>query len=528
MHHTLVRFLLACLTALTVLTATTAPSFASAEDQQALPSASGDAGTNPTDSSSVERPPLVLGVGEQRQLRIEGLSRFSIGGPQIRALVVRGQSGSPLLLKAAQPGVTDLWTWRSNGPTEHRRIRVEKPGTAGGGLKPEILHALSELNEVEILYAGPSVVLRGEVRSVSEAARLEALERSLGDPLRNETRLSESLLAAGESALLSWLRTSPWKNSVRLERVAGQLRLDGNLPRAKDLDFVRRRARTLFPPVRLELESLPDDAPTVHFRVYLLELRKNRWGALGMAWPPGQEAAFRVTTAAIQDLLQLDLALQSLEADGSVHILSKPELVVRAPGDAELFSGGQLPIQTHSHNYSNVSWKEFGLMLKLKVTHTTVEKVRLEIFTEVSHLDMTLATASKVPGIQANRMRTQVDARYGAPLLLSGLLQEGLRRTARGLPLLRDIPVLGALFGSEDWLNDKSELVAILVPSSTPPRAPMERFAAAIPGDVPRGPVPPPRDWIDPVREKELRASPDFPWNVWEIRASEVPAHVDL
>ncbi|MEK7691528.1 MAG: hypothetical protein AAB425_10970, partial [Bdellovibrionota bacterium] len=101
--------------------------------------------------------------------------------------------------------------------------------------------------------------------------------------------------------------------------------------------------------------------------------------------------------------------------------------------------------------------------------------VRLEIQTEVSHLDPTIQIRD-TPGIQANRMRTQVDARFGAPLLLSGLLQKNMHERSSGLPLLSKLPILGPLFGSNEYQNDQSELVAVLVPSATPPDAPLQRM----------------------------------------------------
>jgi pilus assembly protein CpaC len=221
------------------------------------------------------------------------------------------------------------------------------------------------------------------------------------------------------------------------------------------------------------------------------------------------EGAFHVTTAAIQDNIALDVAIQSLEGEGSAKVLSAPELVVRAPGEAELFSGGEIPIHLESHFFSSISWKPFGLTLKLKVTDTTEDEVRLEIFTEVSRLDPSLDTDGKVPGIQSNRMKTQVDARYGSPLLLSGLLQQGTREQAKGLPLLRQIPILGALFGSQDYLSDNSELVAILLPSHTPPPAPMAKIRRYLPA----GPIPEPRNEMTPSQERALRSNSEYPWN---------------
>jgi pilus assembly protein CpaC len=247
--------------------------------------------------------------------------------------------------------------------------------------------------------------------------------------------------------------------------------------------------------------------------VFLLELKKNRFHSLGLSWPATLEGAFKVTSSAITDALALDVALNMLEGEGSLKILSNPELVVRAPGEAELFAGGELPIQTRSHYSSNVTWKPHGLTLHLKVAQSSGERVRLEIFTEVSHLEPT-ANADSIPSIQANRMKTQVDARYGQPLLLSGLLQQNMRKQAKGLPLLRQLPILGALFGSEDYLSERSELVAILLPASAPPKDPMSRVARF----TPRGLAPPPREWVSPEEERALRTSPDWPWNAFEKR----------
>jgi hypothetical protein len=109
-------------------------------------------------------------------------------------------------------------------------------------------------------------------------------------------------------------------------------------------------------------------------------------------------------------------------------------------------------------------------------------------------------------------MKTQVDATFDQPLFLSGLLQEGVKKSVRGLPVLKDIPVLGTLFGSQDFIEDRSELVAILLPSRALPEAPR----SAIGLDLPTGSTPLPRNWISPADEIVLRSSPDFPWNAFE------------
>jgi Flp pilus assembly secretin CpaC len=477
--------------------------------------------------SEAEKPPLYLQLGEQRLLRIPGLVRYSLSEAAVRAQALPRSakarkavkdSAEPqakndlLLIKAVQPGPSDLWAWKADGSAEHRVIHVDK--TSSSPTSPKLAQALSLLSEVEIHYSTAGVVLRGEVQSAEEAERVALAAQGFPQEVRDETEPSGALLDQAQGQLESWLSKSPYSKRLQVmreDKMLGVQLVQGSLHGPGEKAQIEKRVRSIYPLAQLGLDSLPDASPTVHFKVFLLELKKTRFRSLGLGWPPYQEAAFRVTTSAIQDMVQLDLILQILDGEGSVKILSNPELVVRAPGDAELFSGGEIPIESKSAYFSSVTWKNFGLLLQLHVTHSAGDRVRLDIATEVSHLDPTISI-QKIPGIQANRMKTQVDAQYGRPLLLSGLLQQHMRKEARGLPMLREIPILGALFGSEDYLNEKSELVAILVPSKELPKNPMERIVRLLP----KGPMPAPRSPANPEQERALKQSSEYPWNVLE------------
>jgi Flp pilus assembly secretin CpaC len=460
-----------------------------------------------------DRAPIYLAVGEQRLINVPDLKRYSLGSDAVRALPDKG-SDEGILIKGVHPGLADLWVWKSDGSQEHRQIRVTQ--VSDESLDPGLARALGQLNEVEVHFAGGGIVLRGEVASLREAAAIEAIVTTYPKQVHDETEPSDPFLDQSEEKLRNWLKKSAYSNRLELQRQDKTLWLSlkhGSLDDPREKDLLERKIHAIYPFALLQIDTLPDTAPTVHFKVFLLELQKTRFGSFGLGWPATQEGAFRVTTSAITNMLQLDLTLQELEGEGSAKILSNPELVVRAPGEAELFSGGELPIEMQSRFYSDVVWKNFGLTLKLNVTHSAGNRVRLDIFTEVSRLDPSLAghTQSQLPGIQSSRMKTQVDAVYGRPLLLSGLLQQGTRQNAQGLPILRDIPVLGALFGSEDYQKDRSELVAILVPSAELPENPMERIERVLP----KGPIPPPRSPANPAKDRELLNSPDYPWNAF-------------
>ena len=476
----------------------------------------------PSQSSSItalERAPIRLGVGEQRLLRIPGLNRYSLGSDGIlRVLKLPpSQPGLPpsqeaLLLKGISPGSTDLWVWKSDGSSEFRKVQVEAappPSHKIESLLPPKLEAgLDGLRETEVILSSSGVILRGETSLLSEAILVGTLKRGFPTELHDETILSPALKADLTQRIEAWLQKGGLGQTLLLSWEGGRPALSGSIGDARARAALEREAVSHFPMLDFRADSLPDTAPTVHFRVFLLELKKSRFGSLGLSWPALQEGAFRVTRWGVEEALQLDLMLQSLEGEGSVRILSNPQLSVRAPGEAELFAGGEVPIESRNKFGSNITFRPYGLSLKLNVTHAGGEHVRLDILTEVSHIDATIGSGD-VPGFQANRMKTQVDAKFSEPLLLSGLLQQGVRETAKGLPFLRQIPILGTLFGSEDYLRERSELVAILLPLARPPNASIKQIARI----TPRGPLPPPRNWLSTDQELELRESSEFPWN---------------
>jgi pilus assembly protein CpaC len=468
------------------------------------------------------RPDIHLGVGEQRYLRLKGLKRYALGNENvIKTLPLPanspelGAETTPLLLKGISPGSTDLWVWKTDGQTEVRAIRVyaddSKKKEAEDPTLKRLQQALDHLQEVEVIPAEKGVILRGEILSLKEAETVAAVQRGFPQWVINETRLSPAPLRALERPIQNWLNTHPERSRLTLRKEGDRLILQGSIENTRTRQGLEADIKSRFPILELQLDSLPDTARTVHFRVFLLELKRNRFGSLGLSWPALQEGAFRVTRWGIEEALQLDLLLQSMEGDGSARVLSNPELSVRAPGEAELFAGGEIPIETRNRFGSNVTFRPYGLSLKLNVTYSTADQVRLDIATEVSHLDVSIGSGD-LPGFQTNRMRTQVDARYSQPLLLSGLLQHGVRENARGLPFLRQIPVLGSLFGSEDYLRERSELVAILLPLIRPPKAPLDNIQRL----TPVGPVPPPRSWLSAEQMISLRASQEWPWNALE------------
>ena len=131
-------------------------------------------------------------------------------------------------------------------------------------------------------------------------------------------------------------------------------------------------------------------------------------------------------------------------------------------------AGGEFPIKLTSFGSSGVTWKNYGVLLKVKPLADSTGRMSIEIETEVSALD----DANKVdgiPGLLTNRMKTHFDLSTSRTIALSGLIKNDLSRQTSGLPGLSSIPILGSLFSSTDFKDNQSELVIFVTPAVSRP-----------------------------------------------------------
>jgi pilus assembly protein CpaC len=96
-----------------------------------------------------------------------------------------------------------------------------------------------------------------------------------------------------------------------------------------------------------------------------------------------------------------------------------------------------------------------------------------------------VAQTISVPALKVRRAETTVELPSGGSLVIAGLIQEQTRQSIDGIPGAKDIPVLGALFRSRDFINDETELVVIVTPYLVDPtdprnlRSPDDGFVSA-------------------------------------------------
>jgi pilus assembly protein CpaC len=163
--------------------------------------------------------------------------------------------------------------------------------------------------------------------------------------------------------------------------------------------------------------------------------------------------------------------LQAMEQAGVVHTLAEPTLTAISGESAHFLAGGMFPYPSLSCTGStcqpSIQFQNFGVGLTFSPVVLSEGRISLRMLTEVSELNnqnsVTLSGIT-VPGLSVRRADTTVEIPSGGTLAMAGMIQEQTKQTISGLPGLMEVPILGPLFKSRDYLNDRTELVVLVTP----------------------------------------------------------------
>lgn len=167
------------------------------------------------------------------------------------------------------------------------------------------------------------------------------------------------------------------------------------------------------------------------------------------------------------------VVLKALSTKGLANILAEPNLLVRSGEEGNFLAGSRIPysvlVSTGGASTTSIVFETVGVKLRFKPEVLESGGIRLKIDpAEVSSISGTLAV-NGYPIIDTRDVRTSVELKGGQSLILAGLLQEEQIKTMSKIPILGDIPILGAIFRStQDELRNK-ELVFFITPTIVQP-----------------------------------------------------------
>ncbi|WP_319380751.1 type II and III secretion system protein [Thiomicrorhabdus sp.] len=165
--------------------------------------------------------------------------------------------------------------------------------------------------------------------------------------------------------------------------------------------------------------------------------------------------------------------LSIMEGNQLARVLAKPELIVQAGETAEFLVGGEVPIPVSQNTDAiTVKYKEFGVRLRFSPVITDSGEIQMTVAPEVSNIDETAGQSTgsiTVPGFRSRRASTTVTLAAGQSFVIGGLLQDNFSSSVSKIPLLGDIPIIGALFRSTTYEKNQSELAILVTPTFVDP-----------------------------------------------------------
>jgi pilus assembly protein CpaC len=172
--------------------------------------------------------------------------------------------------------------------------------------------------------------------------------------------------------------------------------------------------------------------------------------------------------------------IQAEASHGNARILARPNLMTANRQEGTFLAGGEIPVPIAQPGqggatFVTITYREFGIRLRFVPEILSDSLITLTVRPEVSTLDYTNAViiaGFRVPALRTRRVETTVDVRPNEALIISGLMEEDRQRVRNGIPLLMDIPILGALFSSTSWQSSATELLVVVRPSILDPSRP--------------------------------------------------------
>jgi pilus assembly protein CpaC len=170
--------------------------------------------------------------------------------------------------------------------------------------------------------------------------------------------------------------------------------------------------------------------------------------------------------------------LRAMESAGVIRTLAEPNLTAISGESATFIVGGEFPFPTGvtcqttaagsvGQCSPSIAFKKFGISLNFTPVVLTEGRISLRVMTEVSEVSSENSiniTGISVPSVKTRRAETTLEIPSGGSMAMAGLIQEQTKQAVNGMPGIDQVPILGQLFRSQDFVNNQTELMVLVTP----------------------------------------------------------------
>jgi pilus assembly protein CpaC len=280
---------------------------------------------------------------------------------------------------------------------------------------------------------------------------------------------------------------------IHVDRVAGGLLVTGHVQSPEEADRVIAILQAYLSEKQTVENHLTVGSSTqISLRVRIAEMSRTVSREIGINWTAiqglGKYAQIGLTTSnpvsatsatpnafsAAYNIgnTNFGAVIDALAQDNLVHVLAEPNLTTLSGEPASFLVGGEFPIPiAQQNNTTTITFKQYGVNLSFVPTVLSGGRISVHVRPEVSQLSNQGAvqlgagnSSISVPALTVRRADTTVEVASGDSFAIAGLLQDNVSQAVSALPWLGEVPILGALFRSDSFQRNESELVIIVTP----------------------------------------------------------------
>jgi type II secretory pathway component GspD/PulD (secretin) len=216
------------------------------------------------------------------------------------------------------------------------------------------------------------------------------------------------------------------------------------------------------------IAQVDKEKPQVEIYAEMIEITESGLKELGVLWK-SLEQGFQIgeNQMVIQQMVQ---KIAFLEQTGQAKVIARPRISTIEGQEALIKIGDRIPYtipvtQANGQVHYSLEYLDAGIQLKVFTQMGTGGQIFIKLSPVVSSIKMWKSTpGGEFPVLSTREVQTQLQMQSGQTLLIGGLLSEEERQNMTQLPLLGDLPVLGALFQSKINETTKTDIIFLLTP----------------------------------------------------------------
>ncbi len=395
---------------------------------------------------------LQIGVGRSVIVDLpEDATEIFIGDPKVANAVVR--SARRLYVAALANGQTTIFALAADG----RKIAVIDISVGRDIAElQQLLNVALPGNDISVKTVGDSVILMGSVASAGEAQK--ALDIASGFVGTSVLGGAPNAAAGPTGAGAAGAQVSITSSGTPLTgKVINSLTIRG-LDQVSLKVTISEIRRDIIKQLGVNMAGAGSGASS---------FSTNNLFSVNATSPSSEGTLGWVTGG-----MHLSAELQAFERQGVARTIAEPTVTAVSGESAKFLAGGTVPVsngETCTAGVCNLGFiqQPYGVTLNFTPIVLSPNRIQLHISTEVTDIDAShtiLVANTSIPGFRTRKNETTVELPSGGSIASAGLISDQTQQAIDGVPGLMNLPILGTLFRSRDYLREQTELVIIVTP----------------------------------------------------------------